>query len=149
MVRDSRREGYVMKVSGLLGVMVGAVMLCLAPTGAAAAGKYDGSTPLLCVPVIVSECRPDGQCRQVGAESVNLTPFLKVDVKERKVYSEETGRASPISGFERLDGNMVVQGAQNGRGWTMTIAEETGKMSAAISSGAEGWIVFGSCTVVP
>ena len=65
------------------------------------------------------------------------------------MYSEETGCASPVSAIEHINGNVVLQGAQAGRGWTMTIAEETGKMSSAISSGEEGWIVFGDCIVLP
>jgi hypothetical protein len=138
-----------MKISGALGVIAGAVALCMAPFEALAAGKYDGSAPLLCVPIVVSECGPDGDCKRVTADSVNLPQLLKVDVKAQKVYSEETGRASPFRSIEHLDGNMVLQGAQAGRGWTMTIAEETGKMSAAISSGGEGWVVFGACMLLP
>jgi hypothetical protein len=138
-----------MKISGPLGVIAGAVALCVAPFGAVAAGKYDGSTPFLCIPVVVSECGPDGECKRVTADSVNLPQFFKVDVKAQKVHSEETGRASPVTGIEHLDGNMILQGAQAGRGWTMTIAEETGKMSAAISSGGEGWVVFGACVLLP
>jgi hypothetical protein len=138
-----------MKISAPLGVIVGVVALCVAPSGVAAAGKYDGSAPLLCVHTVVSECVPDGECKRVTGDSVNLPQFLKVDAKAQKVYSEETGRASPVTGIEHLGGNMILQGAQAGHGWTMTISEETGKMSAAISSGGEGWIVFGTCALLP
>ena len=136
-------------ILGALGVIVGTLTLGLAPLGAAAAGKYDGSVPLLCVPTVVSECGVESECKRVSAEGVNLPPFFKVDLKAQKVHSEETGRASPVRSIERLDGNMVIQGAQAGRGWTMTSSEETGKMSAAISSGGEGWIMFGACTLLP
>ena len=135
-----------MKISGSIGV-VAAVMLFAAPCAATAAGKYDGSAPLVCVPSTVSECRLEGECKRVTPDSVNLPQFFKVDVKALKVHSEETGRASPFKTVEHADGNMILQGAQAGRGWTMTISEETGKMSAAISSGAEGWIIFGACLV--
>ena len=137
-----------MKTSGRLGLVL-AVALAVAPDGAAAAGKFDGSTPLLCVPVTVSECVPDGKCERVTAERVNLPQFLKVDVQGRKIRSEETGRESPIRNIEHLDGNMILQGGQAGRGWTMTISEETGKMSSAIAADGEGFIVFGACTVQP
>ena len=136
-----------MKISRPISVIVGAIALCVAPWGAAAAGKYDGSAPLVCVPTIVSECRLEGDCRRVTPDSVNLPHFFKVDVKAQKVHSEETGRMSPFKTVEHLDGNMILQGAQAGRGWTMTISEETGKMSAAISSGGEGWVIFGACMV--
>ena len=134
-----------MKGARYLGIVAATVSLWIAPSGAPAAGKFDGSTPLLCVPTLVSECRVEGDCRRVTPESVNLPPFFKVDVKGQKVHSEETGRASPFTTVERLGGNMILQGAQAGRGWAMTISEETGKMTVAISSGGEGWIVFGTC----
>lgn len=130
-----------------LGVIMAGVALIGAPSGATAAGKYDGSAPLLCVPTLVSECRVEGDCKRVTPDSVNLPPFFKVDVKGQKVHSEESGRASPFTTVERLGGNMILLGSQAGRGWSMTIAEDTGKMSAAISSGGEGWVVFGTCVV--
>ena len=132
-----------------LGAIVGSAALCLASWPAAAAGKYDGSVRMLCVPTVVSECGAEGECRRVSAEGVILPPFFKVDLKAQKVHSEETGRDSPIRNVERLDGNVIIHGAQAGRGWTMTISEETGKMSAAIASAGEGWLMFGSCTLSP
>src|SRR5262245_11248483 len=138
-----------MKIPGPLGVMLAAAALCVAPCSATAAGKYDGSVPLLCVPAVVSECGAEGDCKRVTADSVNLPPFFKVDVKAQKVHSEEAGRASPITNIERLNGTMVLHGAQAGRGWMMTVSEETGKMSAAISSAGEGWLIFGACTLLP
>src|SRR5262245_15587189 len=137
-----------MKIPRPLAVLIAAT-LCTAPLAAAAAGKYDGSVPLLCVPTIVSECRPDGECKRVTADGVNLPPLFKVDVKGQKVHSEETGRASPFGIVERMNGNVVLLGSQAGRGWTMTISEDTGKMSAAISTGGEGWVLFGSCAPLP
>jgi len=135
-----------MKRFSLLGALAVAETLCVAPLAAAAAGKYDGSTPLLCVPTIVAECRVEGECRRVTAESVNLPQFFKVDVKGQKVNSEEAGRASPVTTVDHVGGNLVLLGTEAGRGWTMTISEETGRMSAAVSSGSEGWILFGACT---
>ena len=138
-----------MKILGPVGVVLAAVAICVAPYRAAAAGKYDGSAPLLCVPITVTECGADGECKRVTADSVNLPQFLKVDIKAQKVHSQETGRASPFRNVEHLNGKMILQGGQDGRGWTMTISEETGKMSATISSDGEGFVVFGACTLLP
>ena len=136
-----------MKLSRYLGVIVWGVALVAAPGHATAAGKFDGSAPLLCIPTLVSECRVEGECKRVAPDGVNLPQFFKVDVKAQKVHSEETERASPFTTLEHFSGTTILQGAQTGRGWTMTISEETGKMSAAISSGAEGWVLFGTCVV--
>ncbi len=139
-----------MKVRGPIGVVLAAVGICLAPYPVRAAGKYDGSAPLLCVPIIVIECSadgPDGECQRRTAASVNLPQFLKVDLKASKVHAEAGGRESPVRNVEHLSGNLIIQGGQDGRGWTMTISEETGKMSATISSEGDGFVVFGACTL--
>jgi hypothetical protein len=78
---------------------------------------------------------------------LNLPQFLKVDVKAQKGHSEETGRVSPFERVEHLNGRMIVQGGQDGRGWTMTISEETGTMSATISSDGDGFVAFSVCTL--
>jgi hypothetical protein len=122
-----------------------ALVMCLGPQPTAAAAKYDGSVPLLCAPAVVTECGPEGDCQRRSAQSVNLPEFFKVDLKALKVRSEETGRDSPIKNVERLSGQIIIQGGQNGRGWSMTISEDTGKMSAAISTEGEGFVVFGAC----
>ena len=70
-----------------------------------------------------------------------------MDVKGLKVREQETGRESPIKNVERANGKTILQGAQAERGWTLTIAEDTGKMSATVSTDGEGFIVFGACTL--
>jgi hypothetical protein len=136
-----------MRISAAIGMVLAAIGICLGPCRSEAAGKYDGSAPLLCVPILITECGPEGECQRRTADNVNLPQFLKVDLKAQKVHSEETTRHSPIRNVEHLNGNLIIQGGQDGRGWTMTISEETGKMSATISSDGEGFVVFGACTL--
>ncbi len=69
-------------------MVLAAAAMCLAPHGADAAGKFDGSVPMLCVPTVVTECGAEGDCRRGTAASVNLPEFLKVDLKAMKVYAE-------------------------------------------------------------
>jgi hypothetical protein len=129
-----------------VGLVLAAVGICLGAGSAEAAGKYDGSVPLHCVPTAVTECGAEGECRQGKPESINLPHVLRVDVKALKVHSEDTGRESPIKTVERLDGKMVLQGTQGERGWTLMVSEKTGKMSGTITADGEGFIVFGVCT---
>ncbi len=137
-----------MKILGPMGMALAAAVMALAPHGVEAAGKFDGSVPMLCVATVVTECGADGECRRGTAASVNLPEFLRVDLKAMKVYAEGTGRESPIRNLEHLNGTLIIQGGQNGRGWTMTIAEETGRMSSTISTHEEGFIIFGACSVL-
>ena len=138
-----------MKILGPVGMVLVVVGMCLAPYPAGAAGKHDGSVPLLCVPIAVTECGADGECKRGTAESVNLPQFIRVDLKAMKAHNQETGRESPIKNVERMNGKMILQGAQGERGWTVTISEDTGKMSAVVSADGEGYVIFGACTLLP
>jgi len=44
-----------------------------------------------------------------------------------------------------MDGMLILQGVENGRGWTLSIAEATGKMVLTVSGDEEGFVVFGAC----
>ena len=136
-----------MKILGRVSMVLAAAGIGLTPHGVGAAGKFDGSAPMLCVPTVVTECGAAGDCRRGTAASVNLPEFLTVDLKAMKVHAEGSGRESPIRNLEHLDGHVIIQGGQNGRAWSMTIAEDTGKMSSTISTSHEGFIIFGACTV--
>ena len=137
-----------MKILGAISVILWAVGIGLAPHQAAAAGKYDGSVPLLCVPLAVTECGAEGECQQGTPQSVNLPQFFRVDFKTMTIRAVEQNRESAIKTVDRVNGKMILQGVQGQLGWTMIIAEDSGQMSATIAGAIEGYIIFGSCTLL-
>jgi hypothetical protein len=137
-----------MKIFGAIGVVLWAVGIWLAPHQAAAAGKYDGSVPLLCVPLAVTECGAEGECQRSTAQNVNLPQFFRVDLKAMAIRAIEENRESAIRAVDHLNGKMLLQGVQGERGWTLMIAEDTGQMSATISGDGEGYVIFGACTLL-
>lgn len=40
---------------------------------------------------------------------------------------------------------LVVQGSQNGRGWSLVIDRTTGRMAASVADAEGGFVVAGSC----
>jgi len=116
----------------------------------AADAKFDGSTPLLCVPIEITECDEGGKCYQGTAEDVNLPQFIRVNLKENMLsgVGAAAGRTTPIDFMERENGRIVLHGGQKGRGWTAVISEETGKLSATISDEGTAFIIFGACTAL-
>ncbi len=113
------------------------------------AAKFDGSVPLLCVPVQITECDAGGRCYQGTAEDVNLPQFIKINVREKMLSGvDEAPRTTPIDYLEREGGKLVLHGGQDGKGWTVVISEETGKLAATISEERTGFIVFGACTTL-
>ena len=137
-----------MKIFRVISVVLWTAGICLTPLQVAAASKYDGSVPLVCVPLAVTECGAEGECQKGTPQSVNLPQFFRVDFKTMTVRAVEENRESAIKTVDRVDGKMILQGVQGQLGWTMIIAEDSGQMSATIAGAMEGYIIFGSCTLL-
>jgi len=129
---------------------MGLAFLCLILTPLPiAAGQFDGSVPLLCAVIQVVECGAGGECYPVQPEVANIPRFLKINFKKKTISAtEDSGRkeVTKIKNIEHANGKVVLQGSENGRGWTMVISEETGKMSATVSDDQVGFVVFGAST---
>ena len=125
-----------------------AICICMALVQVAAAkGKYDGSVPLLCAPIEIIECGAEGDFVSATAEAVNIPQFFRINVKKKMVSATgESERKVAIKDLEHNDGKMIIHGGQGGRGWTMVISEETGKLSASVAGEQFGFLVFGACT---
>jgi hypothetical protein len=137
--------------------LMGLVLLgiWLAPY-AVAAGDFDGSQPLLCASMDIFECDAGGECFRVTAESINAPQFLRIDFKKKNIRATQTSkdeRTTMIERMERVDGKFIIQGAEDGiegvrdgLGWTLAIAEETGKMVLTGAGDEVAFVVFGACT---
>jgi hypothetical protein len=138
-----------MRLFASVAAVVGVMAMCSPPYRADAAGKYDGSAPLLCAAMAVTECEADGRCQRRSAENVNLPSLFRVDAKGMKVRNleAEKGRESPIQTVAHSSGKLVVNGADGERGWIVVINEDTGKMSGVVSGDGEGFVVFGQCAL--
>jgi hypothetical protein len=122
-----------------------AIGLCLVMSQLAVA-QYDGSLPLLCASSTVIECGTSGECQRGTVESANIPPFVKIDFEAKLLRAANSDRTTAIKHLEHLDGRLILQGGQGGRGWSIVIAEDTGKMSVAVSEDQAGFIIFGACT---
>ena len=137
--------------SGLITVFV---FLIAVP---AVAGDFDGSKPLICAVMDLVECQPGGKCQQVTAEDVGIPHFLKINFKEKKIsatHADGSKKSTDIENFEKIDGKIIIQGAEDGIegvrdgvGWSLALAEETGKLVLTASGDGVGFVVFGACTL--
>ena len=124
------------------------VVLCLlhVPSYLIAA-PYDGSMPLLCAAMTVQECDDTGECQRRTAMSVGLPPFIVIDVDKKLIHDpDQDGKTSSLKHLEHLNGQLVLHGGEEGRGWSIVIKEDTGTMSAAVVGEQVGFVVFGACT---
>jgi hypothetical protein len=101
------------------------------------------------------ECTPDDGCRAVTIESLDLPRFLKIDLNKMEigpVSESDTRPGSAIERMERVDGKLILQGAEDGYasvrdglGWTISISEDTGKVVMTASGDQVAFVVFGAC----
>jgi hypothetical protein len=135
------------KLMGKLIVIIFVAFICIVPHHLAAAG-LDGSSPLLCAVIEVFECSLASDCAEVTVEDVNIPQFIRVDFKNNKISSAEGNeekRESAIKNFEQNNGMLILQGIEGGRGWGITVAEDTGKMTGTAAEDDGGFVVFGAC----
>lgn len=120
------------------------------------AGSFDGSKTLLCAPQSAVECGPDGSCQQVSPTSVNLPDFFQIDFKAKmitRISGSADQKGSKIDNMEVLDSKLILQGAddgvenvRDGLAWSMSIAQDTGKLVASAAGDQEAFVIFGACT---
>ena len=125
------------------------ISLGLAISSTAAAADFDGSRNLLCVPTDATQCEGAGDCDRVAVEEINLPRFINVEFKKKRLRGTMLGgeeQTTAIQNIQNPGARTILQGAENGRGWSMTIDHVTGDMSAAIVGDDIGFILFGVCT---
>jgi hypothetical protein len=128
--------------------------LCMIPL-TAVGGDFDGSKSLLLSVIRVIECAPDGQCLERRPEDVNLPQFFKIDFGKKTIAPAGPGEVKPPSAIERMErveGKVILQGAEEGMenvrdglGWTIAISEDNGTVVLTASAENAAFIVFGAC----
>ena len=122
----------------------------------ASAEDFDGSKELLCACMRVIECGPDGDCGEVSADNAGIPDFLRINFVKKTISAPQWGKGqnpSKIKNLERIDGKLILQGAEDGikdvkdgTGWSIAISEKPGKMVLTESGDQFGLVVFGACT---
>ena len=138
------------KICGLIVISVGMIFT------SALAGDFDGSKELICSIMDVVECGPGGKCQQITAEEVGIPHFLRINFKDKKISATQASgdkRSTDIEKFEKVDGKVIIQGAEDGIegvrdgvGWSLAVAEDSGKMVLTASGDDAGFVIFGACT---
>ena len=119
------------------------------------AGDFDGSKPLLFSVKTILECSPNGESHIVTTQEMEMSQFFIVDCKKMTLspFPPIPGRRDGvIKRLERIDGKLVLQGAddgiehvRDGVGWTVAISEDTGRAVVTASGDDVGFVIFGAC----
>ena len=114
----------------------------------ATAGDFDGSKPLIGAVLELYTCQANDKCETVTVEEINFTQFLMIDFKKAEISGTRADGeklVTPIKNRTAQDGMLMLQGVENGRGWTLSITEATGKMVLTVSGDEVGFVAFGAC----
>jgi len=145
----------MIRMVGLFALLLSASACVSVLPSPSVAADFDGSKPLVCTVITVNECLADGGCKTVSPDDVNLPRYLWVDVAKKSIQDKKAGegRKSPIESVKRVDGKLILQGAEEGRpdvrdgfGWTVAIMEDGGQMVMTASGDLVGVAAFGACT---
>jgi hypothetical protein len=89
-------------------------------------------------------------------EDIDIPRFIRINFDKKTISATaESGlaRSTQIKRMERIDGKLILQGAEDGResvrdgvGWSMAIVEETGSFVLTASGDHVGFVVFGAFT---
>ena len=134
----------------MLGILTGTgllFLLCVVAQPALAA-DFDGSKPLVCAMIQAFECGPDTGCEGGTPESNGLSRFLRIDFDKKEVYTTKQAQeqVSRIEKVERAGGVVLLSGTKNGRGWNLSLTEETGYLVLTVAGDQVAFVVFGACT---
>jgi hypothetical protein len=118
----------------------------------AIADSLVGKDRFLCAGVEAMVCTPDGVCDSGPALDFKVPGFVLVDVKKQTLATTDASgenRQSPIRHLTREGGQIILQGTENLRAFSMVLHEEDGLASIAIALDGLTINVFGKCTPVP
>ena len=129
-------------------------VLAAAPLVARGA-DFDGSKPFICSISAVTECTLNDGCQNTTIDNVGMPQFLKVDAQHKTVTPAkpiEGKKPTSIERIERIEGKLILQGAEpgienvhDGLGWTAAISEENGKLIFTASGDEVAFVAFGAC----
>jgi hypothetical protein len=149
------KEDLMLRMVALFALLLCAAACVSVLPSSSVAADFDGSKPLVCTVITVSECLAGGDCKAVLPGDVNLPLYLWVDVAKKSIQDKKAGegRKTTIESVKRVDGKLILQGAEEGRrdvrdgfGWTVAIMEDSGQMVLSASGDMVAISAFGVCT---
>ena len=108
----------------------------------------DGKSALICSVNNVTACPASGRCLQGQAHAFDMPQFIAVDFagKEVRTTKDSGDKAvSPIKNQETSRNQILLQGIENGHGWSMAIDTVHGRMSVGTTGEDVSYILFGAC----
>ena len=128
---------------------IAAVVIAIIFTIPAIGDVVTDTNRMLCASGPVSHCVEGIGCNSADPEDENIPEFIEVDLKRKTLAATQASgmnRSTSIQHHSRSDGNIYLQGVENGRLYSLVIAQNSGDLSFTVSANGETATMFGSCT---
>ena len=133
-------------------VRIAGRVLGLAVAASAIHAEPENEAGLICSTTHTVECDgTDEECHQGGGDTINFPRFFRVDFNKREMHILDPGRRGEVTQVTHIArsesrGWIILQGVEEGRPWSMSITEKTGRFSLVINEDDAAFNVFGACT---
>lgn len=124
--------------------------LAVVTPGVVRSAEMDGSVPILCAMIMVTECDRWGLCEPIDPESAGFPPFMRVNVGQKTLEATDgSGRKTAIDSvtLAKEQQRLLLQGGEQGRLWSVVIGQRSGEMTASILDHDGGFLASGTCTL--
>lgn len=108
------------------------------------AADFDGTRTLLCANMEAMDCVAGEQCLKGLPDEIGAPQFMRLDFARKAVVGPK--RESPIRTMEQSEGQLLLQGTEQGYGWTIALNRQSGKTVVTILNRDGAIVVFGACT---
>jgi len=126
--------------------MAATLLLQLTMSRAASGSDFDGSRNLLCAPSEVVDCDATAECERSSAEEIGLPNFVHVQFGKKRLSSASgEERSTLIQNIQNVNGATILQGAEDGRAWSVVIDQESGRMLGSVTDAEGAFTIFGAC----
>lgn len=113
------------------------------------AEQVDGSKNVVCAALSAVVCIAEKGCSQGTSESINVPQFFHVDFGGQTIRATRPNGekiSSKIISKAQEKGELILQGVENGRGWSMAISEKSGRATLSVAGDQIAYTIFGACT---
>lgn len=128
---------------------IASLLVAAVLAGSAVADDLSGADRLLCSTLQATACAAAGNCETLPPAELNIPQFVQVDVKGKEISTTPASgenRRTAAQTVKREDGQIVLQGLEQGRAFSLVIDEASGQASFASAAESRGVVVFAACT---
>lgn len=129
-----------MKLSSFLWVSAAALLL--------GTGLQAQSTGGICAVEQIIACEPFAPCERGLPSAVNMPALVEINLENKTVISRTTtggDRSSAINLVEEVEGGYLINGVDDGNGWSMRISTDSGRFTLASAHEGVAYTGFGIC----